>query len=88
MQPPRESEKLTKDEIPNNPLHNLNILYEEVLPLLERIRDEKPLKEVVEELEKLVLKKTIQKHRKLADVYKKLEISRSTLDSKRKKYGL
>lgn len=83
---------ISSDKIPEfltmfapNTKGNQNIVDE----FLEKgFEQDRPLKESLEYYEKLIIKYALQRHRKIGDVAKALEISRTALDVKRRRYDL
>lgn len=60
-----------------------------VVELLNRaLREDVALFELMDNVEKAVISASLQRHRRVTEVYRGLGIGRNTLDVKRKKYGL
>ncbi len=52
------------------------------------LKSDVPLQKIMDTVEKAMIQASLYRHKKIADVYRGLDIGRNTLDVKRKKYGL
>lgn len=52
------------------------------------LKTDVPLQQIMDTVEKAMIQASLFRHKRIADVYRGLDIGRNTLDVKRKKYGL
>ena len=75
-------------ELPTKVFINGDVRGDLELDILRPLSEDQPFSDAIERYETEILRSAIRRHGKISTVVDQLQISRSTLDIKRKKYGL